>query len=78
MKTMVMQQLAVIEKDEFDVFFSHRWASNAFLCHLHALLTKLGRLIIELIFVYYSTVIQPYPTLIFLYSSLNAHITVVN
>jgi hypothetical protein len=37
-----MQELAVIEKGEFDVFFSHRWASKAFLCHLHALLTKLG------------------------------------
>ena len=42
MKAVVMQELAVIEKGEFDVFFSHRWASKAFLCHLHALLTKLG------------------------------------
>ena len=42
MKAVVMQELAVIEKGEFNVFFSHRWASKAFLCHLHALLTKLG------------------------------------
>ena len=43
MTAVAMQELAVIEKGEFDVFFSHRWASKAFLCHLHALLTKLGR-----------------------------------
>ena len=44
MKAVVMQEVAVIEKGEFDVFFSHRWATKAFLCHLHALLTKLGNL----------------------------------
>ena len=45
LKAVVMQELAVIEKGEFDVFFSHRWASKAFLSHLHALLTKLGKIV---------------------------------
>ena len=28
--------------DEFDIFFSHRWASKAFLAHLYNLLVELG------------------------------------
>ena len=52
-----MQELAVIEKGEFDVFFSHRWASKAFLSHLHALLTKLGNIVLNCLL--YHTVIFP-------------------
>ena len=60
MKAVVMQELAVIEKGEFDVFFSHRWASKAFLSHLHALLTKLGSILL-------SSVYSNYTLLLFIY-----------
>ncbi len=39
---LVDQELSVMQRDAFDVFFSHRWGAKAFLCHVCCLLRNAG------------------------------------